>query len=94
VFSKKAEAVDLRKFPIVYNFQNQEKINSILKKIKTRDVLSPLSEIYSEEHLEIDIIVNDHLEISPSLYKSLKNKLEELITTREKKAKTSLGTDY
>jgi adenine-specific DNA-methyltransferase len=84
----KAEAIDLKYFPLYFEFNNHAVIKQIFDRINQREALSPVDEIESHEHKLIDNIVFDFLKISDEdrdhLISNLKNKIKQ----RSNKSKT------
>ena len=84
----KAEAVDLKYFPLYFNFENLEKIKNIFSLIKNREALSPLEEINSKEHRQIDEIVFDSFNINKKIREHLITNLQNKIIQRSLKSRT------
>jgi hypothetical protein len=84
----KAEAIDLKYFPIYYEFPDLNSIESLFQKLKNRSALSPLEEIETSEHEQIDKIVFDYLNLDSVKRKSIVDSLKSKIADREKKATT------
>jgi uncharacterized protein YfkK (UPF0435 family) len=84
----KAEAIDLKYFPLYFNFKNFEQIRSIFNLVKDREVLSPIDEINSKEHSIIDKIVFDFLNINNQDRENLISNLKHKILQRSSKSKT------
>ena len=59
----KAEAVDLKPFPIYYEFNDITNIRDIFKEAKKLDVKNSMIELNEDIHNKIDEIVFNHLEI-------------------------------
>ena len=84
----KAEAVDLKYFPIYFDFDNNEKIKSILKDLSQREALETTLEIETSEHKCIDDIVFSFLGIDSGMKNKLIDLLKSKIIERTKKSKT------
>lgn len=84
----KAEAVDLKSFPIYMDFKATKKIDEIFSKTKSRDVNDILTEIDTCEHREIDEIVFDYLELSEEEKENIITSLKQLIIMRVEKSRT------
>lgn len=84
----KAEAIDLKSFPLYFDFQESSKIKSIYNRIKKREAVDTLLELEKREHQEIDEIVYSHLSIKKDEAKRLNETLYNLISERSKKSKT------
>ncbi len=87
----KAEAIDLRNYPIFFDFNNElSEINRLIKKISNRQAENAFLEINSLEHSEIDSIVFDKLGYSATEKRKIIEKLIELIKLRVNKSKTKI----
>ncbi len=84
----KAEAVDLKYFPIYYEFPDLYNIENLFQKLKNRSALSPLEEINTNEHEQIDKMVFDYLNLDSAKRKSIVESLKSKISDREKKSTT------
>lgn len=84
----KAEAVDLKAFPILYEFNAITEIQNIKEIINKRDVLDTLTEINTEEHKKIDKIVFDYLELNEYEREYVLSELKSKILSRSQKSKT------
>ena len=84
----KAEATDLKSFPIYFDFRKPVEIQQISDSLLKREAQQPLSEINSAEHIAVDNIVFDFLGINTTEQKSLLSFLKDKITSREAKSKT------
>ena len=85
----KAEAIDLKAFPLYYEFDQFSSIKKIFSKLKDREALHTLDEIRTTEHAQIDDIVYGYLGINRNLREVLKSLLVKKITERSEKSKTS-----
>ena len=84
----KAEAVDLAYFPIYYEFPDLDAIDSILQSLNRRSALSPLEEITTAEHKEVDKIVFAYLGLDSMKRDCLVDCLKTKVSAREKKSTT------
>ena len=84
----KAEATDLKSFPIYFDFYKSKQINEIFTSLSNTEVQSPLKELGTQHHKYIDKIVFDFLEIGNEERKSILQILESLIQSRTQKSKT------
>lgn len=84
----KAEAVDLKAIPILYNLNAQNDIVSIMKILNRREVFDTLTEIETEEHKKIDKIIFDYLELNDKERKYILDELKNKIINRSNKSKT------
>ena len=84
----KAEAVDLEYFPLYYEFTDLDVIDNIFQKLKKRSALSPLEEIDTAEHKEIDKIVFDYLRLDSAKREGLVDCLKSKMAARDKKSAT------
>ena len=84
----KAEAVDLKSFPIYMEFRRLSDIRSIRHAISKREALDTLSEIGTPEHKHIDTIVFDYLGIDTERRIRLIDILRKKILERTEKSKT------
>lgn len=84
----KAEAIDLKSFPVYLDFGVTDKIKSIFSRLRTREAMPTLAEIETPEHKEIDRIVFDHLELNRPQRDTIHRTLSERITGRATKSKT------
>ena len=86
----KAEAVDLKSYPILFDFKSDlSTINKLIKSLKDKETKNSLIEINSKDHIEIDNIVFNKLGYNKVDAKKLVFKLEELINHRVNKSKTN-----
>jgi len=84
----KAEAVDLKYFPIYFEFPNIEDIENLFQKVGNKAALNPLEEIETIDHQRIDEIVFDYLDLDLTKRKILVDSLKSKIHDREKKSTT------
>lgn len=84
----KAEATDLKSFPLYFAFPNIESIQNIFRLVSNLEANSPLLELNSHHHKLIDDIVFDFLEIDKKLREVYISTLSKLIAYRSSKAKT------
>jgi adenine-specific DNA-methyltransferase len=87
----KAEAIDLKNYPLLFNFHNDLKaINKIYKKMSEREAENSLIEINTAEHKEIDSIVFAMFGYTESDKKKIINNLTNLIHLRVTKSKSKI----
>jgi hypothetical protein len=84
----KAEATDLKYFPLKFDFKHSKQIEKIIDNLECKQSSSVIKLLQESFHMEIDDIVFDYLEIQDSERKEIQSVLIELVTNREKKAKT------
>lgn len=84
----KAEAVDLNYFPIYYESLDDSKISRLFGKFIDRTPLPTISEIQSDEHMELDSFVFDSIGIARETQTDIRRLLSKLISARISKAKT------
>ncbi len=84
----KAEAIDLKTFPIYFEFKEIEKIQAIYKNISSREARDIESELNSEEHIAIDEIVCNHLNISQEMKSRYRELLVKSVKGRSNRSKT------
>ena len=84
----KAEAVDLKQFPLYFEFDNLEKIKSIMNETSDVKVLTATEELNTEHHKKIDKFVFDELNISEEMQRYIVNKFIEKFNDRVNKSKT------
>ena len=82
----KAEATDLKQFPICFDFKSERMINKIYDDLSKRESENSLLEIESNEHKAIDKIVFDFLELNEEERTKIIGKLKKLIAFREQKS--------
>jgi hypothetical protein len=85
----KAEAVDLKVFPIYLDLGNQSKrIEKLFDRMSGREALNIFEEINTPEHQDIDEMVFDYLDISSKNRKNILQALANLVSYRSNKART------
>lgn len=85
----KAEAIDLKSYPLLFDFsKNLKEIEKLQKNLSKREAENCLVELDSVEHKEIDKLVFGKLNYSESESKKLVSILRELINLRITKSKT------
>jgi hypothetical protein len=82
----KAEAIDLKYFPLYFKFDNLNEIKNIFNLISQREAMSPVDEIYSHEHKLIDNIVFNFLQIGAKERDHLVSNLKNKIVQRSQKS--------
>jgi hypothetical protein len=85
----KAEASDLKSFPIYFNFKQDKLIQGLITKLAAREAFTPLKELYSKEHQMIDALVFEHLEIDSRGQEKYIQCLHDKISERMNKSKSS-----
>jgi adenine-specific DNA-methyltransferase len=84
----KAEAIDLKQYPLHFEFESElQEINKLIKTLSKREAYDVLNELESREHKLIDDIVFNKLNIPNKERYKIKNKLKDLIERRIKKAR-------
>ena len=63
----KAEAVDLKQFPLYFDFNQNEKIDALINESIGRKVLNAVEEINTEFHQKIDALLYSLLDISDDI---------------------------
>jgi len=84
----KAEAIDLKRFPLYFAFEDTKAIRDVLSTLRDRQALDTLDEIDTSEHKIIDRLVFDHLGLSPRSASDVISALKALISSRAAKSKT------
>jgi len=84
----KAEATDLRSFPIYFDFKNLSAIKEVYTSIKKRQALDTIDEVITPEHQKIDKIVFDYLGLSKANRETIVRTLQETIRKRKAKSRT------
>lgn len=84
----KAEATDLKAFPVYYQFGKNKEIQRIYQSLKGREALATIEEIKTPEHKDIDRLVFNYLEIDDNERKKILNELELILNNRFGKART------
>lgn len=86
----KAEATDMKFFPLLYKFSNMEEIKNIYEQAKLYEVSGNIEiSIKDEIHKKIDAIVYKYLDFSTDEQKYIENQLFEAVKRRTEKSKTS-----
>jgi hypothetical protein len=85
----KAEAIDLKAFPLLYDFDKEVELKRIHSKLADREAKKSIEELETLEHQKIDDIVFDHLGLKHSMRNELLSLLKQKIIERETKSKTS-----
>lgn len=86
----KAEATDMKFFPLLYKFSNMEEIKNIYEQAKSYEVSGNIEiSIKDEIHKKIDAIVYKYLDFSTDEQKYIENQLVEAVKRRTEKSKTS-----
>lgn len=85
----KAEATDLKSFPLYFEFEEIDEIQEVFKALGKRESKSILNEIDTPEHGKIDEIVFNYLNVPESKRKALIELLREKVDQRSKKSKTA-----
>jgi adenine-specific DNA-methyltransferase len=87
----KAEAIDLKSYPLYFNFEiDDEVIDTLIQKCSLRENQNSLIEINSIEHKEIDLIVFKALGFNTKESIEIISKTNELINNRVNKSKTKI----
>ncbi|MBM3712360.1 MAG: hypothetical protein FJW56_02840 [Actinobacteria bacterium] len=84
----KAEATDLKSFPLYFEFSEIETIENLFNHLSNKEALSPIEEIQTQHHQQIDRIVFNYLKINEEQQLKIINSLEQQILIRSKKSKT------
>lgn len=84
----KAEAVDLKSFPIYFNFKNIDLIKAIFKKHQGEEALNVLDEIETNRHKEIDDLVFSELNFTKEERDFVIKELKEKYSQRCKKSQS------
>ena len=86
----KAEATDMKFFPLLYKFSNMEEIKNIYEQAKSYEVPGNIEiSVTDEIHKKIDAIVYKYLDFSADEQKFIENQLDEAVKRRTEKSKTS-----
>jgi hypothetical protein len=83
----KAEAIDIKSFPVYLNLSCEEKIKKIYSTLKNREAFESLKEIETKEHKEIDNLIFGYLNISFKERGKIINLLKTKIFERRKKSR-------
>lgn len=81
----KAEAVDIRNIPILYQFKDIDQLKEIYNQCEEKTTEDVNVEIHKEYHKSIDKLVFDILEVDEEERKILKKQLTEKVNARNKK---------
>lgn len=84
----KAEAVDLKQFPLYFYFINTNKINELIEQAENKKVLNSLDEIETEFHKQIDDLFYEELNIPTNIQEYIKRKFIEKFNARTQKSTT------
>lgn len=84
----KAEAVDLKQFPLYFDFINTNKINELIEQAENKKVLNSLDEIETEFHTQIDDLFYAELNIPTNIQEYIKRKFIEKFNARTQKSTT------
>lgn len=84
----KAEATDIKSFPLFFEFNEADTIETLFNSLNKKEVQSPLNEIQTEHHQLIDKIVFNYLKINEEQQVEIIYSLKRQILTRSKKSKT------
>lgn len=82
----KAEAVDIKYYPVYFNFPQTDEMLKVLNGLSLRTPLPISEEVFSAEHQIIDNIVFDYLKIPEVLRSNVKYKLVSLVDNRINKS--------
>ena len=84
----KAEAVDLKQFPLYFDFVNTNKINELIEQAENKKVLNSLDEIETEFHKQIDDLFYVEINIPTNIQEYIKRKFIEKFNARTQKSTT------
>ncbi|MEG1751517.1 MAG: N-6 DNA methylase [Clostridia bacterium] len=84
----KAEAIDLKQFPLYYEFNDIKTIREIMEETKNIKVLNAIDELNTTHHKRIDKLVYDELKIPTEMQAYIFNKFIEKYNIRVNKSKT------
>ncbi len=84
----KAEATDLKSFPLYFQFKEIEIIGKLFNHLSDKEALSPIEEIQTQHHQQIDRIVFNYLKINLEQQTEIVESLKQQILTRSAKSKT------
>ena len=86
----KAEATDMKFFPLLCRFSNMKEIKEIYEQAKSYEVPGNIENSVTDEiHKKIDAIVYEYLEFTQEEQTYIKNQLIETVKKRTEKSKTS-----
>jgi len=83
----KAEAIDLKPFPLYLHFEATSQIREILNSLRSRQALDALMELDTHEHRQIDEIVFDYLDIDTRYGRAITDLLKDKIRERIRKSR-------
>lgn len=86
----KAEATDLKNLPIYFDFKEKEKIINIYNSLSNRHALPIADELQTPEHIAIDLLVFDFLELNRGEQKKIIDDLLSIVKRRNLKSKSSI----
>lgn len=84
----KAEAVDLKQFPLYFDFNENEKIDVLINESIGRKVLNAVEEINTEFHQKIDALLYSLLDISDDIQLYIHDMFVRKFNERTKKSTT------
>ncbi|MBQ3596182.1 MAG: N-6 DNA methylase [Clostridia bacterium] len=84
----KAEAVDLKQFPLYFDFNENEKIDALINESIGRKVLNAVEEINTEFHQKIDALLYSLLDISDDIQLYIHDMFVRKFNERTKKSTT------
>jgi len=84
----KAEATDLKSFPLYMQFKKQNEIFKIYEALSKRQAEDTVEELFSEEHKQIDKLVFDYLGVTEDIQSKTIAYLEKIIKERHTKSKS------
>ena len=84
----KAEAIDLKQFPIYFQFDDIEAIKQLMNETSDIKVLNATEELETAHHKRIDEFIFKELEISQEMQNYIINKFIEKFNDRVNKSKT------
>ena len=84
----KAEAVDLKQFPLYFEFSNIEAIEQIMNETSDIKVLNATDELETAHHKKIDKFIFEELKISEEMQTYITDKFIEKFNDRVNKSKT------
>jgi hypothetical protein len=87
----KAEATDLDSIPLYHRFAEHNRIGRLMSQLEKRQALSPLQEIGTPEHQEIDRLVFSELRFDSDTALTVMNLLTSLISGRQQRAASVRG---
>ena len=87
----KAEATDIKRLPIRFNFDFANEAKQALERIRHREPRSVSEEIYSDEHLFIDEIVSEYFGFS-KVQEDIRETLVKQVNFRQTRARSKIRT--